>query len=460
MLQIFNSLSREKETFEPLQPNKIGMYVCGVTVYDYCHIGHGRTYVAFDVIIRYLRWRGFDVRYIRNITDIDDKIIKRAQENGEHYQALVARFTEAMHEDFDALGIGRPDLEPRATENIPGIIAIVEALIARGYAYVGDNGDVYYQVGKFAHYGCLSHQNLEQLQAGARVDVAEAKRDPLDFVLWKAAKPGEPSWSSPWGEGRPGWHIECSAMVQETLGTVFDIHGGGSDLQFPHHENEIAQSQGAHGHDTFARYWLHTGMVQVDREKMSKSLGNFFTIREVLAKYPSEVVRYFLLAGHYRSQVNYTTENLESARAALERFYTALKELPAAAEGEVGRNFVERFCAAMDDDFNNPEALAVLFDLAREINRQRALDISVAASLAATLKSLGGVLGILQQDPVAFLQGGDNDEEAKEIEALIVARREARAAKNWAESDRIRDELNARGIVLEDGPNGTTWRRG
>ena len=463
MLQIFNSLTREKEVFTPLKPGKIDLYVCGVTVYDYCHIGHARTYASFDVVVRYLRWRGFDVRYVRNITDIDDKIIKRAAENGETPAALVERFTSIMHADFDAIGLLRPDVEPRVTDSIDDIVRIVQTLIDKGIAYQASNGDVYYEVAKFEHYGCLSHQDIDQLQSGARVEIGEAKKDPMDFVLWKAAKPGEPAWESPWGPGRPGWHIECSAMSWRVLGETFDIHGGGSDLQFPHHENEIAQSQGAHGHDSFARYWMHTGMVQVNKEKMSKSLNNFFAIRDVLAEYPAEVVRYFLLSGHYRSQLNYSMENLDSARAALERFYTALKDLPLiAGDAALAQPFVDRFVAAMDDDFNAPEALAVLFDLTREINRQRGSDNEAAAALAATLRELAGVLGILQSDPIAFLQGGGaaGADDSAEIDALIVARREARAAKNWAESDRIRDELAARKIILEDGPGGTTWRRG
>ena len=463
MLQIFNSLTREKEVFTPLKPGKIDLYVCGVTVYDYCHIGHARTYASFDVVVRYLRWRGFDVRYVRNITDIDDKIIKRAAENGETPAALVERFTSIMHADFDAIGLLRPDVEPRVTDSIDDIVRIVQTLIDKGIAYQASNGDVYYEVAKFEHYGCLSHQDIDQLQSGARVEIGEAKKDPMDFVLWKAAKPGEPAWESPWGPGRPGWHIECSAMSWRVLGETFDIHGGGSDLQFPHHENEITQSQGAHGHDSFARYWMHTGMVQVNKEKMSKSLNNFFAIRDVLAEYPAEVVRYFLLSGHYRSQLNYSMENLDSARAALERFYTALKDLPLiAGDAALAQPFVDRFVAAMDDDFNAPEALAVLFDLTREINRQRGSDNEAAAALAATLRELAGVLGILQSDPIAFLQGGGaaGADDSAEIDALIVARREARAAKNWAESDRIRDELAARKIILEDGPGGTTWRRG
>ncbi|MBI2381044.1 MAG: cysteine--tRNA ligase [Gammaproteobacteria bacterium] len=461
MLHIYDSLLREKVPFKPMVPGKVGMYVCGITVYDYCHVGHGRTFVAFDVIARYLRWSGYELNFVRNITDIDDKIIKRAAENGEAFTELTERFVAAMHEDFDAVGMLRPDLEPRATESIAGIIAIVQKLLDQGYAYLSDNGDIYFEVGKFETYGKLSQQNIDQLQAGARVDVSEIKRDPLDFVLWKAAKPGEPSWASPWGPGRPGWHIECSAMSCTALGESFDIHGGGSDLLFPHHENEIAQSQGAHGCDSFARHWLHTGMVQVNKEKMSKSLNNFFTLREVLKEYPAEVVRYFLLSGHYRSQLNYSTENLDSARHALERFYTALKDLPASVGDPVlAEPFVTRFRAAMDDDFNTPEALAVLFELTREINRLRAQDLAGAAALAGCLRELGGVLGIVHQDPQLFLQGGGGDDEAAEIEALIVARREARAAKNWAEADRVRDELNRRKIVLEDGPSGTSWRRG
>ncbi|MBL1378058.1 cysteine--tRNA ligase [Zobellella iuensis] len=458
MLKIYNSLTRQKEQFTPLVPGKVGMYVCGVTIYDLCHIGHGRTFVAFDVVTRYLRYLGYDLTFVRNITDIDDKIIKRAAENGESCDALTERLTLEMYKDFDALHIARPDIEPKATQHIPEIIAMVESLIGDGHAYVADNGDVLFEVSSFKDYGKLSGQNLEQLQAGARVEVEQAKRNPLDFVLWKQSKPGEPSWDSPWGPGRPGWHIECSAMNGKHLGKHFDIHGGGSDLQFPHHENEIAQSCCAN-HSPYVNTWMHSGMVMVDQEKMSKSLGNFFTIRDVLEHYDGETIRYFLLSGHYRSQLNYSDDNLNKARAALERFYTALRDLPVvAAEG--GEEFVTRFKAAMNDDFNTPEAYSVLFDLAREINRQKGQDDTTAAGLAARLRELAGVLGLLGQDPETFLRGDAGaDDEVAEIERLIQARLDARQAKDWAAADAARNRLTEMGIVLEDGPEGTRWRR-
>ena len=457
MLKIYNSLTRQKEEFKPIRPGKVGMYVCGVTIYDLCHIGHGRTFVGFDVVVRYLRYLGYDVTFVRNITDVDDKIIKRAAENQESCEALTERLIGEMHADFDALNLQRPDIEPRATLHISEIIALVEQLLANGNAYVADNGDVLFAIDSFAEYGRLSGQDLEQLQAGARVSVEEAKRNPLDFVLWKMSKPGEPTWASPWGPGRPGWHIECSAMNSKHLGNHFDIHGGGSDLMFPHHENEIAQSCCAH-HTRYVNTWMHTGMVMVDREKMSKSLGNFFTIRDVLKVYDAETVRYFLMSGHYRSQLNYSDENLNQGRAALERLYTALRGLPvvAAAGGEV---FVERFRAAMDDDFNTPEAYSVLFDLAREVNRLKGEGAADAAALAGRLRELGGVLGLLEQDPEAFFKGDEADDEVAEIERLIKARNEARAAKDWPAADAARNRLTEMGIVLEDGAGGTSWRR-
>ncbi|OAT76081.1 cysteine--tRNA ligase [Mangrovibacter phragmitis] len=460
MLKIFNTLSRQKEEFKPIHAGKVGMYVCGITVYDLCHIGHGRTFVAFDVVVRYLRSLGYDVNFVRNITDIDDKIIKRAAENGEGFTALVDRMITEMHADFDALNIQRPDCEPRATHHIHEIIEIVEKLIQRGHAYVADNGDVMFSVPTDASYGQLSRQDLEQLQAGARVDVADAKRNPMDFVLWKMSKPGEPSWASPWGEGRPGWHIECSAMNCKHLGSHFDIHGGGSDLMFPHHENEIAQSTCAHDGD-YVNYWMHSGMVMVDREKMSKSLGNFFTVRDVLKYYDAETVRYFLMSGHYRSQLNYSEENLKQARASLERLYTALRGTDKAAVAMGGEVFKARFCEAMDDDFNTPEAYSVLFDMAREVNRLKSEDMAAANGLAAALRDIAAVLGILDQDPETFLQSGAqaDDGEVAEIEALIQQRLDARKAKDWAAADAARDRLNEMGIVLEDGPQGTTWRR-
>ncbi|ATP91021.1 cysteine--tRNA ligase [Aeromonas caviae] len=457
MLKIYNTLTRQKEEFKPIHPGKVGMYVCGVTIYDHCHIGHGRTFVAFDVVARYLRYAGYDLTYVRNVTDVDDKIIKRAAETHVTCDDLTERLIGDMHQDFDALGMVRPDIEPRATQHIGEIIALVETLLEKGHAYVADNGDVMFIVESYADYGKLSGQDLEQLQAGARVDVVDAKRNPLDFVLWKMSKPGEPTWDSPWGPGRPGWHIECSAMNSKHLGNHFDIHGGGSDLQFPHHENEIAQSCCAHGGD-YVNTWMHSGMVMVDKEKMSKSLGNFFTIRDVLAHYDAETVRYFLMSGHYRSQLNYSEDNLKQARAALERMYTALRDLPTTAAAG-GDEQVARFKEAMDDDFNTPEAYSALFDLVREINRQKAEDIAVAAGLGARLRELGAVLGILQQDPDAFLKGDEADEEVAEIERLIAERNQARADKNWAAADAARNRLTEMGIVLEDSAGKTSWRR-
>ncbi|WP_183271258.1 cysteine--tRNA ligase [Buttiauxella sp. A111] len=461
MLKIFNTMSRQKEEFKPIHAQEVGMYVCGITVYDLCHIGHGRTFVAFDVVARYLRYLGYNLKYVRNITDIDDKIIKRANENGEDFVALVDRMVAEMHTDFDALNILRPDSEPRATKHIPDIIEIVEQLIERNHAYVASNGDVMFSVESDADYGKLSRQDLEQLQAGARVEVeANVKRNPMDFVLWKMSKPGEPSWSSPWGEGRPGWHIECSAMNCKQLGNHFDIHGGGSDLMFPHHENEIAQSTCAHGGE-YVNTWMHSGMVMVDREKMSKSLGNFFTVRDVLKYYDAETIRYFLMSGHYRSQLNYSEENLKQARTSLERLYTALRGTDASAQPAGGEAFEARFREAMDDDFNTPEAYSVLFDMAREVNRLKTEDVNAANGLAAALRQLSAVLGLLEQEPEAFLQSSvqADDGEVAEIEALIKQRNDARQSKDWALADQARDRLNEMGIVLEDGPQGTTWRR-
>lgn len=456
-LQIYSTLSKTKDAFKPLVGNQVRMYVCGMTVYDFCHIGHARVMVAFDVIARWLRHRGYDLTYVRNITDIDDKIIRRAQENGESFEDLTARMIAAMHEDEARLSVLRPDIEPRATGHIAGMHEMIQTLIDKGYAYAPGNGDVYYRVGKFAGYGKLSRKKIEDLRIGARIEVDESKEDPLDFVLWKGAKPGEPSWDSPWGAGRPGWHIECSVMSTCCLGETFDIHGGGPDLVFPHHENEIAQSEAATG-KLYAASWMHAGAVRVDGEKMSKSLGNFFTIREVLEKYHPEVVRFLLVSSHYRSPINYSEDNLKEAKGALERFYTALRGLPqVAAEG--GEAFVERFAAAMDDDFGTPEAVAVLFEMAREINRLRDSEPAAAAGLAARLRELAGLLGVLQLDADEFLQAGAAGKvNAAQVEALIQARLDARAAKNWAESDRIRDELTALGVVLEDGKGGTTWR--
>ncbi|UAW99858.1 cysteine--tRNA ligase [Halopseudomonas nanhaiensis] len=456
-LSIYNTLSKNKETFKPLVGNQVRMYVCGMTVYDFCHIGHARVMVAFDVIARWFRYRGYKLTYVRNITDIDDKIIRRANENGETFQQLTGRMIAAMHEDETRLNVLRPDQEPCASDHIDGMHSMIQTLIDKGYAYAPGNGDVYYRVGKFEGYGKLSRRRIEDLKIGARIEVDESKEDPLDFVLWKAAKPGEPSWESPWGAGRPGWHIECSVMSTCCLGDTFDIHGGGPDLVFPHHENEIAQSEAATG-KPYAAAWMHAGAVRVDGEKMSKSLGNFFTIREVLEKYHPEVVRYLLVSSHYRSAINYSEDNLREAKGALERFYLALKGLPS-AQPAGGDSFAERFAAAMDDDFNTPEACAVLFEMVREVNRLKEADMSAAAGLAGRMRELAETLGILQLEADAFLQSGAEGKiDAAEIDGLIQARLAARAEKNWAESDRIRDQLTAMGVVLEDGKGGTTWR--
>ncbi|SDU01981.1 cysteine--tRNA ligase [Halopseudomonas salegens] len=456
-LSIYNTLTKQKAPLKPLEGNHIRMYVCGMTVYDFCHIGHARVMVAFDVIARWLRHSGYELTYIRNVTDIDDKIIKRAQENGETFQVLTERMIAAMHEDERKLAVLPPDQEPRASEHVEGMHRMIQTLIDKGYAYAPGNGDVYYRVGKFEGYGKLSRKKIEDLRIGARIEVDESKEDPLDFVLWKGVKPGEPSWASPWGDGRPGWHIECSVMSTCCLGDTFDIHGGGPDLVFPHHENEIAQSEAATG-KPYAAAWMHAGAVRVDGEKMSKSLGNFFTIRDVLEKYHPEVVRYLLVASHYRSSINYSEDNLREAKSALERFYNGLKGLPVVpANG--GEEFSARFATAMDDDFNTPEACAVLFDMVREVNRLRESDLNAAAALAARLRELAEVLGILQLEADAFLQAG-SEVDAEQIEALIAARKQARADKDWAESDRIRDELQAMGVVLEDKQGVTTWRLG
>lgn len=462
MLKIFNTMSRQKEEFKPIHAGSVGMYVCGITVYDLCHIGHGRTFVSFDVVARYLRYAGYSLKYVRNITDIDDKIIKRAVENDESFTELTERMIAEMHTDFAALGILPPDAEPRATGHIAEIVEIVQKLIDRNHAYVASNGDVMFWVASDADYGALSRQDLDQLQAGARVEVeANVKRNPMDFVLWKMSKPGEPSWVSPWGEGRPGWHIECSAMNCKQLGEHFDIHGGGSDLMFPHHENEIAQSTCAHD-GPYVNTWMHSGMVMIDREKMSKSLDNFFTVRDVLKYYDAESVRYFLMSAHYRSQLNYSEDNLKLARTSLERLYTALRGTDAYAKPAGGEAFVARFCEAMDDDFNTPEAYSVLFDMARDINRLKTEDINAANGLAAELRQLASVLGLLEKDPEQFLQSGaqaESDGEVAEIEALIKQRNDARTSKDWSMADQARDRLNEMGIVLEDGAAGTTWRR-
>ncbi|MDP2127796.1 MAG: cysteine--tRNA ligase [Pseudohongiella sp.] len=457
-LKIHNSLTRKKETFIPREAGKVSMYVCGLTTYDYSHIGHARMFVAFDIVVRYLRYSGFDVTYIRNITDIDDKILRRASENDEYFEDLTARFIQATREDEEALFVIRPDEEPRATAHIAEIIAMIEKLIANDYAYKAANGDVYYAVRQFAEYGKLSNKNLDELLAGARIEVGELKRDPRDFALWKAASDEEVGWDSPWGYGRPGWHIECSAMSTCCLGDSFDIHGGGSDLMFPHHENEIAQSEAATGKQ-FAKYWMHNGPVRVDNEKMSKSLGNFFTVRDVLAKYPAEVVRYLLVASHYRSPINYSDQGLDQAASALERLYLALRGINAAeAKDLINSRYERAFREAMDDDFNSAEAMGVLFDLARELNKAKEQDAVLAGQLAKLLLKLAGVLGILQGNAEEFLQRGAQDVDAALIDGLIAQRKQARADKNWALADQIRDQLGAMKVVVEDGSDGSSWR--
>lgn len=457
MLQIYNSLTRKKEPFTPIEENHVRMYVCGMTVYDYCHIGHARTVTAFDVVARYLRAKGYQLTYVRNVTDVDDKIIKRAAESGEHFLALTERMIAAMREDFARLGNLPPDHEPKATEYLEGMVAMAAKLIEKGYAYAPGNGDVYYRVNKFEGYGKLSGKVLEDLQAGARIEVDEQKEDPLDFVLWKGAKAGEPSWSSPWGEGRPGWHIECSVMGKQCLGDTFDIHGGGSDLIFPHHENEIAQSEACNS-AKFVNTWMHSGAIRIDNVKMSKSLGNFFTIREVLDKYDAELVRYFMISSHYRSPINYSEDSLKEAGIRLERLYTGLKGLDlfgitAAQQTE----FEARFFKAMDDDFNTPEALAVLFDLVRHVNTLRAQQDEALLPMAALLVQLGGILGILQREPEAFLKSGAEVDEVW-IESMIQQRTDAKKNRDFAEADRIRDALAEEGIVLLDSREGTTWQ--
>jgi len=452
MLRIYNTLARDKQDFVPIRPGEVRIYVCGMTVYDYCHLGHARMLVAFDLVQRWLRASGFKVTYVRNITDIDDKIIKRALENKETIGALTGRFIKAMDEDIGALGVQKPDHEPRATDYVPQMLGMIGALEKNGLAYQAPNRDVNFAVRKFPGYGKLSGKSLDDLRAGERVEVDAAKQDPLDFVLWKHSKADEPKWPSPWGEGRPGWHIECSAMGCTLLGEQFDIHGGGQDLQFPHHENEIAQSEGASGRP-FVNYWMHNGFVRVDNAKMSKSLGNFFTIRDILKVYDPEVVRFFIARAHYRSPLNYSDAHLEDAKAGLTRLYTALKGASGPATVDWGEPHAARFKAAMDDDFNTPEAVA-------ELQKLAALAFSGNAKAALQLKALGGVLGILQRDPQAFLQGarGAGPSES-EICEKIDARLAARKAKNYAEADRIREQLEAGGVILEDGPGGTTWRR-
>ncbi|MFN3493088.1 MAG: cysteine--tRNA ligase [Hydrogenophaga sp.] len=463
-LKIYNTLSRKLEAFQPIEPGHVRMYVCGMTIYDLCHVGHARMMMAFDVVQRWLKVSGYRVTYVRNITDIDDKIIRRAVERGITLRALTDEMTEAMHRDIGALGIEPPSIEPRATQYVPQMLDLISRLQAKGLAYQADNGDVNFAVRKFEGYGRLSGKSLDDLRAGERVAVAQDKADPLDFVLWKSAKPDEPAearWESPFGPGRPGWHIECSAMSCATLGESFDIHGGGADLQFPHHENEIAQSEGATG-KPMARFWVHNGFVRVDNEKMSKSLGNFFTIREVLAKYDPETVRFFMLRAHYRSALNYSDVHIDDARGALKRLYTALQQVAPEAPGtgvDWSNPFARRFKAAMDEDFGTPEAIAVLFELASEVNRSRsALD-------AALLKALGGTLGLLQNTPSSYLQAAGTVQQGAslseaEIEALIAQRAAAKAARHFSEADRIRQHLAAQGVQLKDGAQGTTWERG
>ncbi len=459
MLHIYNSLTKQKEVFTPIQSGKVSIYVCGMTVYDLCHIGHARVMVVFDVVTRYLRAQGFEVTYVRNITDIDDKIIARAHENGESIASLTQRYIEAMHQDAEALGVLRPDLEPKATQAIAEIIAMIQTLITKGYAYTAENGDVYYDVSQFEDYGKLSGRHLDELRAGERVAVNEAKADPLDFVLWKAAKAGEPAWDSPWGKGRPGWHIECSAMSSACLGPHFDIHGGGQDLQFPHHENEIAQSEGTHGCQS-VNYWMHNGFVRIDNEKMSKSLGNFFTVREVMARYHPEVIRYFILSSHYRSPLNYSDESLEQAKSALTRYYTALRNVTP-QEGVTWQDDAEfgmHFQHALDDDFNTPLALAVMAEVRQALNKQDTR-AQRQAYLTGLLQSMGQVLGLLQHDPDTFLSGNEDEELTEKVESLIAQRQQARAEKDWEKADAVRDELAAMGIILEDKNGQTTWRK-
>ena len=459
MLQLHNTLSNSKVPFTPIEEGKIRLYVCGMTVYDYCHIGHARVMVSFDVITRYLRHAGYQVEYVRNITDVDDKIIKRAAENSETCDQLTNRFIGAMHEDELALNVLPPNQEPRATAHIPAIVDMIQTLIDKNYAYAASNGDVYYRVDKFESYGALTNRKLEDMRAGARVDINDVKENPFDFVLWKAAKAGEVSWASPWGEGRPGWHIECSAMTKCCLGNHFDIHGGGPDLPFPHHENEIAQSEAANG-ETFVNYWLHAGAVRVNKEKMSKSLGNFFTIREVLAKFPAEIVRYLLTASHYRSQIDYAEDALVEAQRALDRLYTAMDQLELSDISLEGP-YLDRFNAAMDDDFNTREAISVLFEMAREVNRLKRDGDPQAAALASQMRGLGNILGLLELDPHAYLRGeaGEGDLADADIDALVAQRHQAKIDRNFALSDQIRDQLKDAGVVLEDSKEGTGWKR-
>ena len=466
MLKIYNSLTNQKEKFTPIEKNKVNMYVCGMTVYDYCHLGHARVMVAFDVVYRYLMATGYEVNYVRNITDIDDKIIQRANENNEDFKALTERFIDAMHEDERALGVLEPTAEPKATDNIEAILAMITKLIDTGYAYRGEikdgASDVYYDVSKFEEYGKLSGRNPDDLRSGERVAVNTDKDDPLDFVLWKVAKADEPFWDSPWGKGRPGWHIECSAMSTQLLGNHFDIHGGGHDLQFPHHENEIAQSEACTG-EKFANYWMHNGFIRIDEEKMSKSLGNFFTIRDVLKDYKAEVVRYFMLTSQYRSPLNYSTDQLDAAKSALDRLYTSIRNLTLNIDdAEIDSVYETRFLGAMNDDFNTPEALAVLFDISKEINRKiNDNKIEGAVKLGNILLRLVSLLGLLESDVESWFKGEASDDglNNKAIDDLVQQRIDAKAAKDWAKADEIRDQLQAQGISLEDSGTETIWRR-
>ena len=460
MLKIYNTYTNQKEEFKPIEPGKVRMYVCGMTVYDLCHLGHARVLVVFDMVTRYLKSQGYDVTYVRNITDIDDKIIKRANENGEDYNLLTNRFITAMHEDAAALGVLPPDEEPRATTSMDDIINMISTLQDKGYAYAADNGDVYYDVSKFETYGLLSGKKTDELRSGERVAVDEYKDDPLDFVLWKAAKPDEPFWESPWGNGRPGWHIECSAMSTCCLGNTFDIHGGGQDLQFPHHENEIAQSEAATG-EKFVNTWMHNGFVRIDDEKMSKSLGNFFTVREILERYRAEDIRYFILASHYRSPLNYSDQVLDNAGVALTRLYNSLRDVEVTEMDSSADEFVKRFEDAMNEDFNTAEAIAVLFDLANQINKFKSIDTAKASVFAATLKHLASIIGLLQENPDVYLKSGGSADGLSddEIDSLIQQRAQAKLDKDWGEADRLRDELKNQGIEVEDKGSETSWRR-
>jgi cysteinyl-tRNA synthetase len=458
MLKIYNTLTQVKEEFIPIETGRVGIYVCGITTYDYCHLGHARMLVAFDVVVRFLRAKGFDVNYVRNITDIDDKILARAKENGELFSDLTDRFIEATHEDEKALSILPPDQEPRATAHIDEIIKMIEVLVRDDFAYRADNGDVYFSVSRFPDYGKLSKKKMDELLDGARIEIGELKKDPRDFALWKYSSDEQVGWDSPWGYGRPGWHIECSAMSSCCLGNHFDIHGGGSDLMFPHHENEIAQTIAATG-DKFSNLWMHNGPLRVDNEKMSKSLNNFFTVREVLEKYDSEVVRHLLIASHYRSPINYSEDSLKLSVSALERFYIALKDLNIEdAKALTNSEFEKAFFKAMDDDFNTPEAFSVLFAMVTEINKQKADNPDRANQLGALLVKLGEILGVLQLAPESFLKGNVEVVDAELVESLIVARKQARSNKDWVKADELRDQLTTMRVVVEDGADGSSWR--